>query len=353
MQHGWNTTCYQLLNPGMKHWFPDSGDALIGYVTHAGTRVVAGAPVCARERFVPVATEFEASARRQGERVCFFAAEEWFERRWQHHRTRARIVLGAQPVWNLQSWPEHADHSRNLRAQLNRARNKQVRVTEWPTGRAQGCNELRAVHAGWLAGRGLPPLRFLVESDVIDHLGGRRIFVAESAAGTEGFLTACPVPARNGWLAELVVRRGRAPHGTAALLVDQAARLLAADGAARFTLGLSPLAHPHSQTPLPVWLRLMQAWLRAHGRRFYNFRGLEYFKAKFDPPEWQPIYAMLPGRRTSPRDLYAIAAAFAGGPPFSMLARAMSGAVRDELGSLVQRWSPPNGARRDRSRRAP
>src|SRR4051812_37695444 len=46
MSHGWNSTCYQIINPGIEHWFAAAGDAVVGYVKAAGFRVVAGAPVC-------------------------------------------------------------------------------------------------------------------------------------------------------------------------------------------------------------------------------------------------------------------------------------------------------------------
>src|SRR5471032_3324860 len=58
MCHGWNATAYQLLNPGMEHWYSPAGDALVGYVTAGRTRVVAGAPVCATERLPAVVEEF-------------------------------------------------------------------------------------------------------------------------------------------------------------------------------------------------------------------------------------------------------------------------------------------------------
>ena len=50
LQHGWNATAYQILDPGIAHWFSAAGDAVIGYVRRSGVRVVAGAPVCAPGR---------------------------------------------------------------------------------------------------------------------------------------------------------------------------------------------------------------------------------------------------------------------------------------------------------------
>ena len=59
-------------------------------------------------------------------------------------------------------------------------------------------------------------------------------------------------------------------------------------------------------------MRLLLAWIRAHGRRFYDFQGLEQFKSKFQPVAWDPIYAVAYGRRVKLRTFYAIAGAFGG-----------------------------------------
>ena len=44
LEHGWNSTCFQILNPGIEYWFSQDGDVVIGFVTAAGYRVVVGAP---------------------------------------------------------------------------------------------------------------------------------------------------------------------------------------------------------------------------------------------------------------------------------------------------------------------
>jgi hypothetical protein len=33
LEFGWNSTSYQILNPGIKHWFAAAGDAVVGYVS--------------------------------------------------------------------------------------------------------------------------------------------------------------------------------------------------------------------------------------------------------------------------------------------------------------------------------
>ena len=110
--------------------------------------------------------------------------------------------------------------------------------------------------------------------------------------------------------------------------------------ASRFiTLGLVPLSRrPQVQvTPNPAWLRATLAWVRAHGRRFYNFDGLDAFKAKFDPTWWDPVFAISNEPRFSPATLCAIAAAFTQGAPVSTVARALGWAVRAEVRGLFGR----------------
>ena len=73
--------------------------------------------------------------------------------------------------------------------------------------------------------------------------------------------------------------------------MDAALRTFAEEGADYVTLGLAPLsrrAGVPDERPFPG-LRLILAWIRAHGRRFYNFDGLDAFKAKFKPDAWEPL----------------------------------------------------------------
>jgi phosphatidylglycerol lysyltransferase len=336
MRHGWNAVAYQILNPGKQHWFSRDGDVVAGYVSFAGVRVVAGAPVCAPERLASAAAELEADAATLGERVLFFGAGARLERVYGARSDHSLVRLGAQPVWEPSAWPEIVRRKSSLRAQLNRARNKGVHIDEWPAARARESEALRGVLREWLATRGLPPLRFLVQPDILDTLDDRRVFVAQRAGRVVGFLVATPVPARRGWLVEEWPRAREAPNGTTHSLVDAAMRALAADGSGYVTLGLAPLAEHGDETGSgqPAWLRIVLRWVRAHGRRFYNFAGLEAFKAGMQPTSCEPIYAIAPAGRFTPRMLRAVAGAFSGGNPERLVARAILSAVREE----VRRW---------------
>jgi phosphatidylglycerol lysyltransferase len=336
MRYGWNATAYQLLNPGITHWFSALGDALVGYATYAGTRVVAGAPVCSAGRLESVTAEFREDAARNGRRVCFFGAGSRLEQLVLAQGQWSVASLGAQPSWNPASWPAIVARRRSLRAQLHRARNHGVQVHEWHSVDADREGALRDCLGEWLAGRGLPALHFLVEPETLGRLEDRRLFAATREGTLVGFLLASPVPARSGWLVEQIIRRRTAPNGTSELLLDQAMRAVHADGAQYVTLGLSPLsAHSRfDRRRMVAWLRVALRLVRAHGRRFYDFEGLDRFKQKFEPEEWEEIVALVPGTRFPVRALWAIAGVFSQGSPILLVARAVGKAVRQELAWL-------------------
>jgi phosphatidylglycerol lysyltransferase len=341
LAYGWNATSYQIVNPGIEFWFSRRADAVVGYVHRRRTRVVAGAPVCPTDRLAEVVAEFEQECADRKIRVCYFGAEERLENLLRDDRAHSMVLLGAQPSWHPGSWARIVDGKASLRAQLNRSRNKGVTVAPMSPADATGHPELKRALSEWLATRGLPPMHFLVEPETLSRLFDRRIFVARSrGGGIVAFLVASPVPARHGWLIEQFVRGRNAPNGTVELLLDAAMRTLAAEGCDYATLGLAPLSrHGLGPEVNPVWLRFILRWVRAHGRRFYNFEGLDNFKAKFQPERWEPVYAIVDEPRFSPGALYAIAAAFSDGSPLWTVARALWRAAGTELSWLRRRFT--------------
>ena len=339
LRHGWNAMAYQILNPGLRHWFSGDGEALIGFVPAGRCRVVAGAPVCAPERLAATAAEFAAEARRAGDWVCYFGAQDRLIEVLATLGPSSELLLGAQPFWTPSGWPAVMDGKASLRAQLARARNKSVTVRPWTAAEEEEHHAaLQQCLDEWLEGRGLPPMHFLVEWNILCHLLDRRLFVAERAGRAIGFLIASPIPLRNGWLIEQIIRGRAAPNGTAESLLDTAIRSLAAEGAEYVTLGLSPLSKAVRQEPPPPWhIRALLAWVRAHAKRFYNFEGLEHFKSKFQPEGWEPIYAVVDRPRISVATLHAIAGAFGGTSPFLFVGHALLRALGQEVRWMTER----------------
>jgi phosphatidylglycerol lysyltransferase len=312
LRHGWNTTAYQVLNRGFQYWFPGEQDAVVGFVGRRRVWVVGGAPSCSADRLATVCAGFESAAGRAGAAVCYVGAQGRVAERTLNDPGYSATVIGTEPWWDPASWEGTLQARASLWAQLNRARNKGVQVRLLPAAEPPG-PAVEALLDRWLGSKGLPPLGFLTTPWLLDDLGDRRLFIAERGELPVGFLVLTPIPAREGWLVEQIVRAPDAPNGTAELLVDAAFRWMHRSGARFASLGLAPLAGDHPPPrPEPWWLRAGLGWLRLHGRRFYNFGGLYAFKAKLAPAGWDPVYAITNRPRVTLGALAGVAEAVVG-----------------------------------------
>ncbi len=331
-RYGRAATCWQILNPSLTHWFGAEGQSVVGYATFRRMRVVAGEPICAQGRLASVARRFEQDAARDGERVCYLAAERSLVDCLAHSDEHAVVSFGAQPVWQPAALVAVFGASAALRYQVNRARNKGLTVAEWSsdTGDKTG---LHRCLAAWLRIKPLPPLGFMTDPYLLQRLDGCRLWVAARKGVAAGYTVLSPVPVRRGWLVEQIVRCPGAPNGTAESLVAAAARDVAAEGSRFITLGSAPLSRRGTQLAKRPswWFRVIAGWMRAHGTRFYNFRGLEHFKAKFRPQAWEPVYAIASEPRIRLADLYAVMGVFTGRSPLVAIGRAVINGLMDEF----------------------
>ena len=181
-------------------------------------------------------------------------------------------------------------------------------MREWSVIDAVGNPSLEAILRNWLTTRGMPPLHFLVEPQILDWLGDRRIFVAERAGNPVGFVSLVPVPTRKGWLTEHFLRSDIAPNGTVEAMLYTAARAVVHDQ--YWTMGIVPLAQKSVRNSEPRWLRHVQNAAEAYFSKLYNFRGLERFKSKFHPTDWQPVVVIVKDETFQIVHLRAIAQAF-------------------------------------------
>jgi phosphatidylglycerol lysyltransferase len=336
MQHGRNATAYQILNPGIGHWFSSAADAVVGYVRRGSWLLVAGEPVCAPARLPEAIQEFEAFARSGNRRVCYVCAAERMHGLLAHTGQHSAITMGAQPVWNPAEWPRVRTY-RSVRLQLNRALNKHVEIESSAPAAAAQHPEIRRTLTEWLRSRRLPPMHFLVEPEVLEGVVDDRILlVARVHHRIVAFLVASPVAARNGFLIEELARSPQAPNGTSELLIDTAMKRFADAGSSWATMGLVALARG-TIGDNPLWLRALMRMARAHANRFYNFRGLERFRTKMHPAAWEKLYAISNETQFSPQALYAMGGAFSGISPVQAIALAILKGAREELRTLARK----------------
>jgi phosphatidylglycerol lysyltransferase len=186
----------------------------------------------------------------------------------------------------------------------------------------------------WLTTR-RSAIRFewLFAVDLFQHREQKKYFTARDAKGRlVGFLAASPIPARDGWYLEDVLRSKNAPNGTTDLLVVEVLDSLKHSGARLATLGTALMAaegvvdpdiHVSSVLSRAVW------FLARCCSVFYNFDGVRRFKAKFAPSWWESEYVLISANVTAPpRVLSALIHALVPAGPSHLIARQTSRAWR-------------------------
>jgi phosphatidylglycerol lysyltransferase len=297
---GWNATSFQTLEQGYRYFF--HGEGCVAYVDTGAAWVVAGAPIAAESAIATVLSAFLEHARQAGKRCCLFATEQRL-----HDLvgpTLRSLRIGEQPVWNPQAWAETLAQRASLREQLRRARAKGVTVRHVQAAELEaGATRagIARVVKGWLSTRQMAPMEFLVRLELFTFTADRRCFVAERAGRIVGVAGVVPVPARQGWFIEDLLREPSAPNGTAELLVDAVMRWTGDRGCSWLTLGLAPLAGDVSP--------LLRA-ARRSGAALYDFDGVRSYKAKLKPAHWLPIFLSYPPEQGGLRSLLDALVAF-------------------------------------------
>lgn len=297
---GWNATSFQTLEQGYSYFF--YRDGCVAYVDTGAAWVVAGAPIAAEAALVEVLRAFLESARAARRRCCLFATE---QRLLDLAGPLLRSLrIGEQPVWNPQHWEQTLRGRSSLRAQLRRALAKGVRVRELAGAEleAGAAREgIARLTERWLATRHMAPMEFLVRLELFTFTADRRCFVAEQAGRIVGVAGVVPVPARQGWFIEDLLRDPGAPNGTVELLIDAVMRWTQSQGSRWLTLGLAPLAGDVSP--------LLRA-ARSSGALLYDFEGVRSYKAKLTPELWLPIFLSYPPGQGAGRSLLDALVAF-------------------------------------------
>ena len=328
--HGWNATSFQTLGRGFSYLFHDDG--YVAYVDTGAAWVAAGAPVCSDASLASGVDAFVAAARKAGRRSCFFGVET---------RLLAAaggaldgVLVGEQPVWSPLDWVESLKAHPSLREQVRRARAKGVAIRQVTDADAPTLHDdLHRLLGRWLATRAMPPMGFLVAvPNAFEAVDGQR-FVAFRGDVIVGVACVIPVPGRNGWFLEHLLRDPDAPNGTVELLVDAVMRWAADSGCTWLTLGLAPLS---GDLPRPLrFARERLAWL-------YDFEGLRRFKAKLRPRAWEPIYLAFPSSGSAAVATYDALNAFADGGILSFGGRFLlrgHPALIGALGALLVPWT--------------
>ncbi len=294
MLYGYNEHTFVLDSQAVKVW-NDKGRGAVCFVERGNVWVVTGEPLAANDDLLEITEKFVNHAREKRKLVVFLPTSERFARAVAGRDFRIHKIA-TSPYFDLQKWDPRGNSAKSLRLGLNRARRAGISVEPVYDISADFRGEVGKLCEKWLDGRSAGIVfGWLFRLAPFQNAQAKRYFAARNPDGTlVGLLAASPIPARDGWYLEDVLRSSDAPDGTADLLVFEALRGLAAEGARLATLGTVPLSDIDVDeiTTNSYLLGRVLDVTRKNLKSVYNIEGLKCFKSKFVPSWWESEYVI-------------------------------------------------------------
>lgn len=293
-RYGYEQQSFVSLYGGMAVWFSRQPEAVVVYRRLGKVAIVSAAPLAAAENLAVVTRQFLAYCLAQKMDCLMVPIGPEFARVAQECGM-GLLGIGESGYFNLPDWKPRGDKCKKVRAGVNQARGAGVAVERYDPHSDQDSQlraEIEQLCQAWIGTRKVDALGWLLELDPFFLSEHKRYFLARRDGKVEGLLACSPIPARNGWYLEDLIRHPKAERGVSELLVVTALEHLAAEGATLATLGTSPLAGIKAGGQFQQLSRLLN-FIYENLDSFYHFKDLHRFKAKFAPSFIEPEYLAL------------------------------------------------------------
>ena len=320
----YNGISHLQLQPSHRLFRLPEGGAGVGYISQSGCALVPGPPIAPRSAWAALAGAFQEHCGSQQLSPVYCGLGEW-GRDFFSERGYSTLKVGDEAVVPLEHMTLTGQPWREVRAALNRAQRYTI-TFRWleHSERPAHSSELHAISQAWLARQPWPELRFGLGNLASLHDEHARVAVAEDAAGKLlAFTTWVPVPARHGWMLDLMRYRPSSMAGLMDFLIARALLDFRAQGYHEASLGGVPCSNVGDASQGMLRWVLDAAFQRL--RRPYNPGSLLHFKDKFNP-DWQPLYLACAPQQLLPVALLAVVQAMLPAVPLPrLLLDALSG----------------------------
>lgn len=336
MEFGGNGTSYMALWPRNALAFDAARRCFVAYRVKADVAVVLGDPIGPADARPGMIRAFAEMASSRGWDHIFYATS--FENQDLYREAGYDLLqIGEEAVIPLGELSFTGKKWQNLRTAANRAAREGVTFQFYEGGsipapiRAQ----FDAISAEWEAGHALPAMEFtLGRTTDVDDPEAYVAAAVDAGGRVQAFIDWLPVPARQGWVIDLMRRRDDAMNGVMEYLIGMSLLAFQERGYRQASLATAPLAdldRDGDASPLQRLLDLIYHRFDA----FYNFQSLFEFKARFQP-RWEPVFLAFRGEEQLIRASRAVASAHLPDLNVVTLARLVGRVVAGRL--------PPAGA---------
>lgn len=171
--------------------------------------------------------------------------------------------------------------------------------------------ELREVSNAWLTNKNTREKGFSLGAFETSYVLRCPIAIVRQEGRIIAFATIWSGSAGSEMAVDLMRYSTCAPYGVMEYLFIKLLLWGQEQGYQQFNLGMAPLAGLDKNETKSFW-EIAGAVVFNHGERFYNFRGVRDYKAKFSP-NWESRYLVSPGGIRFPLSIAAVSSLIAGG----------------------------------------
>lgn len=291
--------------------FSACGSAFIMYAIKGRSWVALFDPVGPAEHWPELVRSFVKQARAKGCRPVFYQVSQQFLPLASDFGLTPH-KLGEQAIVNLTHFNLKGGEWLKLRRSINRAERDGLQFEFLqPEQVAAVLPELRAISDTWLKAHNAAEKGFSLGTFREDYVLSSPVATIRLEGRIVAFANILTAASEGDAFIDLMRHIPGTHRGMMDLLFVRIMEHLKAQGFQTLNLGMAPLAGLSGHHCAPLWHRLCR-FIFEHGERFYNFQGVQAFKAKFDPC-WQPRYLVVRGRGLPMASIYDVTLLIGGG----------------------------------------
>ncbi|MGP3698488.1 bifunctional lysylphosphatidylglycerol flippase/synthetase MprF [Rhodobacter sp. NSM] len=273
--------------------FSASGDAFLMYAVQGQSWISLFGPIGAQGSQAELIWRFIEMARANGGRPVFYQVPPALLPLCADAGLRG-LKLGERALVDLETMDLQSSQWAEQRQALRKGERTGLtfEVVE-PAGVAAILDELQQVSDAWLAHQDTREKGFALGRFDRSYVAEQPVAVLRAEGRIVAFATIMTTATKAEATVDLMRFARNAPSGSMDVLFCNILVEMKRQGFRSFSLGMAPLSGITASQSAPFWNHLGQSVFE-HGERFYNFRGLRSFKAKYRP-DWQSRYLVTPG----------------------------------------------------------
>ena len=284
--HGTSSLDFFKLWPDKSYFFSENQGTLIAYKQAAGVAIALGDPVGPEQELEATTRAFVRYCSENGWSVAFH--EVLPSLLPMYRRLGLRVLkIGEEAMIDLEHFRSHTAERKSFRRIRRKFQSEGYRLIRYaPPHRLALLNEVEEISQEWLSLPGRRERSFTLGSFERSYLGETPLFVVRDPHGHPlAFVNEIPSYREGEATIDLMRYRLEMPNGTMEYMLTELMLTLREEGYRRFDIGLAPLAGVGDR-PGAILQERALSQLYERLTRFFSYKGLRFYKAKFEP-DWE------------------------------------------------------------------